>query len=126
MGEEQSWTADFSPGRLVRLARKELRETLRDRRTILTLVLMPLFVYPLLGLTFQKFLLSQSTVLGGPKRPEYVIGFSSPEDADRLHPFLVSGDLERVAANLERRYRATEHKRRPPVTPDDTWWRSAD
>ncbi|MGO1539001.1 MAG: ammonia-dependent NAD(+) synthetase [Leucobacter sp.] len=27
-----------------------------------------------------------------------------------------------VAENLERRYRGTEHKRRMPVTPDDTWW----
>lgn len=28
-----------------------------------------------------------------------------------------------AAGNLERRYRATEHKRRPPVTPDDDWWK---
>lgn len=28
-----------------------------------------------------------------------------------------------AAANLERRYRATEHKRRLPVTPDDDWWK---
>lgn len=28
-----------------------------------------------------------------------------------------------AAANLERRYRATEHKRRLPVGPDDGWWR---
>lgn len=27
------------------------------------------------------------------------------------------------ATNLERRYRATEHKRRLPVTPGDTWWK---
>lgn len=30
---------------------------------------------------------------------------------------------EAVAENLERRYQGTEHKRRPPVTPDDDWWR---
>jgi ABC-2 type transport system permease protein/sodium transport system permease protein len=36
----------------MRLARKELREILRDRRTLLTLVLMPLLLYPLLGLGF--------------------------------------------------------------------------
>lgn len=47
-----------TPGRLWRLCRKELRETLRDRRTILTLVLMPLLLYPLLGMTLQRFLLS--------------------------------------------------------------------
>nr|WP_132204111.1 ammonia-dependent NAD(+) synthetase [Leucobacter luti] len=28
-----------------------------------------------------------------------------------------------AAENLERRYRATEHKRRLPVAPGDTWWR---
>lgn len=44
--------------RLVRLARKELRETLRDRRTLVTLVLMPLLVYPVLSLAFRQFLLS--------------------------------------------------------------------
>ena len=33
--------------RFLRLMLKELRETLRDRRTIATLVLMPLLVYPL-------------------------------------------------------------------------------
>lgn len=29
---------------------------------------------------------------------------------------------EAAAENLERRYRATEHKRRLPVAPSDTWW----
>ena len=43
---------------LWRLARKELRETLRDRRTMVTLVLMPLLVYPLLSIAFQKLLLA--------------------------------------------------------------------
>ncbi len=37
-----------SPFRMRRLVLKELRETLRDRRTIVTLLLMPLLVYPLL------------------------------------------------------------------------------
>ena len=45
-------------GRLARLALKELRETLRDRRTVFTLVLMPLLVYPVLSLAFRQFLLS--------------------------------------------------------------------
>lgn len=80
--------SDFSIARLFRLARKELRETLRDRRTILTLVLMPLLVYPLLGLTFQKFLLTQATALGRSERPEYVIGFRSERDAATLNLFL--------------------------------------
>lgn len=45
-------------GRLGRLTLKELREILRDRRTIATLVLMPLLLYPLLSVVFQRFLLA--------------------------------------------------------------------
>jgi ABC-2 type transport system permease protein/sodium transport system permease protein len=56
------------------LALKELRETLRDRRTVGTLVLMPLLVYPLLGVTFQKFFLSQAA-LQGPN--EYIVALES-------------------------------------------------
>lgn len=44
--------------RVFRLAVKELRETLRDRRTIATLILMPLLVYPVLSLAFRQFLLT--------------------------------------------------------------------
>lgn len=44
--------------RAYRLAMKELRETLRDRRTIFTLVLMPLLVYPLLAVALQRFALT--------------------------------------------------------------------
>src|SRR4029079_11294704 len=39
---------------------KELRETLRDRRTIITLVLMPLLVYPVLSLALRQFLVSST------------------------------------------------------------------
>ncbi|MDA0834705.1 MAG: ABC transporter permease subunit [Planctomycetota bacterium] len=44
--------------RFSRMALKELRETMRDRRTIMTLILMPVLVYPLLSIVFQKFLIS--------------------------------------------------------------------
>ena len=47
--------------RLARLASKELLEIMRDRRTIFTLVLMPLLVYPLLGTIVQKFMLNSLT-----------------------------------------------------------------
>lgn len=47
--------------RLWRLTQKELRETLRDRRTIITLVLMPLLVYPLLSVAFRQFFVSSFT-----------------------------------------------------------------
>lgn len=46
------------PFRISRLMLKELRETLRDRRTVITLILMPLLVYPALSLVFKTFLLN--------------------------------------------------------------------
>src|SRR5262245_20070530 len=49
-------------GRLRRLVLKELREILRDRRTIITLVVMPLVIYPLLAIAFQRFLLTSVAV----------------------------------------------------------------
>src|SRR6476620_9284193 len=49
-------------GRLQRLVRKELREILRDRRTIITLVVMPILIYPLLAVVFQRFLLTSVSV----------------------------------------------------------------
>ena len=47
-----------SPFRVSRLMLKELRETLRDRRTLITLILMPLLVYPALSLVFKTFLIN--------------------------------------------------------------------
>lgn len=44
-----------------RLSLKELKEILRDRRTIITLVAMPLLIYPLLSILLQKFYLSTAT-----------------------------------------------------------------
>ncbi len=51
-------TARITPARMIRLCLKELRESLRDRRTIVTLVLMPLLVYPLLSLVLNRVLLT--------------------------------------------------------------------
>ena len=48
-------------GRWSRLCLKELREILRDRRTLITLVLMPLLVYPILSMVFQRSILSAFT-----------------------------------------------------------------
>ena len=53
----------ITPARMVRLCLKELRESLRDRRTIVTLVLMPLLVYPLLSLVLNRVLLVVLLVL---------------------------------------------------------------
>jgi sodium transport system permease protein len=48
----------FSVTRFGRLCMKEMRESLRDRRTVITLVLMPLLIYPLLSLVLNRVLLS--------------------------------------------------------------------
>ena len=68
-------------GRAYRLAVKELRETLRDRRTLMTLILMPLLVYPLLGVILQKVLL---TTISAPPDESYSIALCSPADVDRF------------------------------------------
>src|SRR5262249_13853280 len=53
-----------------------LREILRDRRTIITLVLMPLLLYPLLSLAFQKLLL---TGLAGKQQLRLRIGIEADQ-----------------------------------------------
>ena len=72
-------TSDVS--RLYRLACKELVEILRDRRTIITLVLMPLLVYPLMGIVVQKLLIqtvaSQDKII-------YNVGFDSEEELKKF------------------------------------------
>jgi ABC-2 type transport system permease protein/sodium transport system permease protein len=69
------------PTRLARLARKEIRESLRDRRTLATLLLMPLIVYPLLGMVIRKFAVSRLDL----KQPTAVVlihdKFSLPDAA---------------------------------------------
>lgn len=67
----------FRLGRLVRLARKELTEVLRDRRTIFTLVLMPLLLYPLLAASFYFFL--QSAQLEE-RTPTWRVGFRTVKE----------------------------------------------
>jgi ABC-2 type transport system permease protein/sodium transport system permease protein len=76
-------------GRLTRLALKELRETLRDRRTIVTLVVMPLVLYPLLALVFQRFLVTSLTSQGV---VEYVIGVDSTHTRMQLEEHLRAGE----------------------------------
>jgi sodium transport system permease protein len=73
--------------RLMRLTLKELRETLRDRRTIVTLLLMPVLLYPLLTLAFQRFVLSSASNL----RIEYIVGVETPEHSEIIGRCLVRG-----------------------------------
>lgn len=91
-------------GRLGRLVLKELRETLRDRRTIITLVVMPMLIYPLLAVAFQRFLF---TSLASSEAPVYVIGVDSDIDRQMLERQLNAGgevmsDQEKVVDNLGR------------------------
>ena len=91
-------------GRPYRLAIKELRETFRDRRTLATLILMPLLVYPLLGVVLQKVLL---TTISAPEDASYAVVLCTPADARRFRDIYVQGDqlLPKSAA----RPRVTTH-----------------
>lgn len=72
------------------LALKELRETLRDRRTLVTLVVMPLLVYPLMSVVMQRFLFSAVGDYGvDPLR----LGFVSGSDGQNFFAALQRADL---------------------------------
>ncbi len=75
--------------RLMRLATKELVEILRDRRTIITLVMMPLLVYPLMGVVVQKLLLQ---TLSGNQEVVYNVGFNSKEQAGEFTQLFLLGN----------------------------------
>src|SRR3954453_3881968 len=83
-------------GRLQRLVRKELREILRDRRTIITLVVMPILIYPLLAVVFQRFLLTSITVN---EDVAFVIGVDSASQE------LFGQQLQMGAAEMSRQAR---------------------
>jgi sodium transport system permease protein len=63
--------------RLLRMTRKELNESLRDRRTVITLLLMPVLLYPLLGIAFRQVLAGYSVE---EVPPNYKIAFVSGEE----------------------------------------------
>src|SRR5947209_4209530 len=75
--------------RMGRLVRKEVSTILRDRRTIITLVLMPLLLYPLLTIGFRQFLLAGS--LHETKEPDYRIGFRSEAEAQGVNAQITAG-----------------------------------
>lgn len=77
--------------RLLRLTLKEMRETLRDRRTIMTLLLMPVLLYPLLTLAFQRFVISSASNL----QIEYVLGIDSVESGAVIGELLQWADQKR-------------------------------
>lgn len=70
--------------RLLRLIRKELAESLRDRRTIVTLLLMPVLLYPLLVIAFREVALLPAAEEKLKQKTVYRVGFESKEDLQRL------------------------------------------
>jgi sodium transport system permease protein len=72
-----------------RLIRKELSEILRDRRTIITLVVMPLLLYPLLSVAFQQFILA-SRLTG--QNTEYQLGFETRQDQEHFDARISHGE----------------------------------
>ncbi len=73
--------------RQLRLTRKEVLSILRDRRTIITLVLMPVLLYPVLTIGFQQFGLAnvQQGDLG------YTVSFRNASEREAIYPYLLLG-----------------------------------
>ncbi|MFO0916941.1 MAG: ABC transporter permease subunit/CPBP intramembrane protease [Planctomycetaceae bacterium] len=115
MAAESVPPPSFRSVRWGRLAQKELREILRDRRTVITLVLMPILVYPLIGITFQKFLAGQLT---NRPRIEYHLGFRTENEARRMASLLLEA---RDFLHAEPRADETPPEE-PAGTEDDPLW----
>lgn len=81
----------LSNGRLWRLCQKELRESLRDRRTLFTLVLMPILVYPLLSMALQRLVIGANTKTKA--ETEFVIGVENEETANQVRQLLEEAEL---------------------------------
>lgn len=73
--------------RLWRLSQKELKETSRDRRTIITLLMMPLLVYPLLSMAMNRYLLTSDA-----ETVPYKIGVTNQADAVWVQQVMESPD----------------------------------
>ena len=74
----------------VEFTRKELRETLRDRRTIITLMVMPLLLYPLLGFGLRFVALQQA----GDAEIQYRIAIETDAEVSWLYEAMQSGSRE--------------------------------
>ncbi|MBI1832953.1 MAG: CPBP family intramembrane metalloprotease [Planctomycetes bacterium] len=105
-----AWYATLA--RVGRLTRKELREILRDRRTIVTLIAMPLLLYPLMAVLFLQFSLPASL-----QKPasDYKVGMLSKAEADVFHERLEQG--RRALARKRAAAKADGRKADPPELP---------
>ena len=105
----------FSSLRWWRMTQKELREILRDRRTIITLIGMPLLIYPLLGVTFRTLLVTQAT---NRAKTEYRVAFANQRDGRVFRRLFHDG-----AVLLAKRAGHQEFANREPAgTPEDPIW----
>jgi sodium transport system permease protein len=107
----QSWVT-----RVVRLTRKELRETLRDRRTIITLILMPLLLYPLISVVFTQFMLLNASATGTVR---WQVAVRREEDFARLLAMLELGD-EWMRTRGELRSQSSDKPGNTPAVPSIT------
>ena len=76
--------------RMGRLVRKEVSTILRDRRTVFTLVLMPLLLYPLLSIAFRQFLLAHALEVR--QEQDYRIGFRTADEGFRVSRQIQRGE----------------------------------
>ena len=105
----------FSSLRWWRMTQKELREILRDRRTIITLIGMPLLIYPLLGVTFRTLLVTQAT---NKVKTEYRIAFANQHDGRVFRRLFQEGAV--IQAKREGTPDLANHE--AAGTPDDPVW----
>ncbi len=78
----------FSFAQPLEFTLKELRETLRDRRTIVTLMAMPLLLYPMLGLGLRFLTFQESS----DQKVEYRLAIATEAEAGWLSEALQLGD----------------------------------
>ena len=97
-----------------RIARKELRETLRDRRTVLTLLLMPLLLYPVLALVMQRLVLSTA---GSKKTAQYIIGVTDTRYSQALLDAIATG--RQLLASGQTDAVRIEHPAATPLEPNN-------
>lgn len=97
LGESLTWSERAA--RLRRMTVKELREILRDRRTIVTLIVMPLVLYPLLSLVCRQFLLAEA--LAPTEPPERVFAVASPGEGALLLRILKIGEMARGVGQFD-------------------------
>jgi ABC-2 type transport system permease protein/sodium transport system permease protein len=103
-------TANDRIRRLGRLTLKELREILRDRRTIVTLILMPLLIYPLLSVAFKQLFVSQ---IYAAKTTRYRLAFASRFEFDNMLRLLRFVECPAFAEDDEKAI--AEYKGKEPI-----------